>query len=128
MELSAGNLPSADWMSRPGLIGNVPAWRPVISGNLLADKSKDHRKAFSNWWQEVKTKALRFCRASTAFLVHLRPCLSLRSCCHNTQEFKTVKFPADGLVFDYCLDEGAIMGLSARHLPCVDWMPRPGLI
>jgi dynein heavy chain len=37
----------------------------AFGGNLLADKSKDHRKGFSNWWQE---------------------------------EYKTVKFPADGQV------------------------------
>ena len=53
----------------------------AFGGNLLADKSKDHRKAFSNWWQE---------------------------------EFKTVKFPADGLVYDYCLVK---YGPSKYRLP-----------
>ena len=57
----------------PELLECYFVWSAVwaFGGNLLADKSKDHRKAFSNWFVE---------------------------------EFKTVKFPGDGLVFDYQLD------------------------
>ena len=43
----------------------------AFGGNLLVDKSKNHAKNFSVWWQE---------------------------------EFKTIKFPPDGLVFDVQLD------------------------
>ena len=61
----------------------------AIGGNLLTDKSKDHRKGFSIWWQE---------------------------------EFKTVKFPVDNLIFDYQLNKDASewenwSNASYTHIP-----------